>query len=309
MLLSNSYYTNHIISRLKHDNRFKQLSRYELESIQCRDKEDADKIKSGIEYSINKNYISPIGKLPQYCPIIADNKTTEEICSDIQKQLKKTNGKKEPLILVGLSGTGKGTTAKALHQHIKQSLLWSNGNIFRIIYWQCLDRGITKNKYQQGKITDEDIDATILKILDKVSVQIVNEKIDIICTTHDGKNYHIHEIENSILKDPSVESMVEFLAGKTQGHVINFARKSVDTLSKKSMMILEGRKETLNFIPSNNRFELVIRDQSVLGMRRAAQKIADQIEDDILNIEDKKLEQIALEICEKLLDKYEKQYC
>ena len=37
------------------------------------------------------------------------------------------------MILVGLSGTGKGTTVELLKKKLPKAITWSNGNVFRAL--------------------------------------------------------------------------------------------------------------------------------------------------------------------------------
>merc|ERR1712008_342197 len=64
-------------------------------------------------------------------------------------------------------------------------------------------------------------------------------------------------------------------AEKSQGEVVRFASEAVQRMGEAGAVdIIEGREQTLIFIPSPYRFCLVLSDTSVLGKRRAAQRLA-----------------------------------
>ena len=56
--------------------------------------------------------------------------------------------------------------------------------------------------------------------------------------------------------------------------MITFATEAIETLRKNGYYVLvEGREQTLNFIPTQYRFNLMLSDQSLIGKRRAAQRL------------------------------------
>ena len=61
--------------------------------------------------------------------------------------------------------------------------------------------------------------------------------------------------------------------------VVKFVRGAVDLLTREGGVdvIVEGRAETVDFIMSENRYELVMADGSVIGMRRAAQRVVGEL--------------------------------
>ena len=61
----------------------------------------------------------------------------------------------------------------------------------------------------------------------------------------------------------------------TQGEVVKFAANATKTMGNDgTVVLLEGREQTLDFIPSPYRFCLTMQDTTPLGARRAAQRIA-----------------------------------
>ena len=60
----------------------------------------------------------------------------------------------------------------------------------------------------------------------------------------------------------------------TQGEVILFAADAVETMGKDGIFVLlEGREQTVNYVRTPHRFTLVLSDESLIGKRRAAQRI------------------------------------
>jgi hypothetical protein len=58
------------------------------------------------------------------------------------------------------------------------------------------------------------------------------------------------------------------------GEVILFAAAAVDTMGKDGLFVLlEGREQTVNYVRTPHRFTLVLSDESLIGKRRAAQRV------------------------------------
>merc|ERR1712203_191397 len=89
---------------------------------------------------------------------------------------------------------------------------------------------------------------------------------------------------NTLLKEPKVGKNIPTVAKETQGEVVKFAGDAVQKMGAAgTVVLLEGREQTLNFIPSPYRFCLMMSDTSVIGERRAAQRIG---ADALKNIKD-----------------------
>jgi hypothetical protein len=58
------------------------------------------------------------------------------------------------------------------------------------------------------------------------------------------------------------------------GEVILFAADAVNTMGKDGLFVLlEGREQTVNYVRTPYRFTLVLSDESLIGKRRAAQRV------------------------------------
>jgi len=59
-----------------------------------------------------------------------------------------------------------------------------------------------------------------------------------------------------------------------QGEVVNFASGACHAMGAAGVsVLLEGREQTVNYIETPHRFELVLKDHSLIGKRRAAQRV------------------------------------
>ena len=86
----------------------------------------------------------------------------------------------------------------------------------------------------------------------------------------------VSEIKDTILKDPPVSRLLPVVAKSTQAQVVAFAQQALQQAAASGkVVLLEGREETLDFIPSHYRFRLTLPDSCNLlrGQRRAAQRI------------------------------------
>merc|ERR1711957_733934 len=85
-----------------------------------------------------------------------------------------------------------------------------------------------------------------------------------------GLKTYVKAIENTQLK--AVGKFIPTVAEVTQGEVISFVQGALDTMSTAGFNILvEGREQTSNYIRTPHRFELMLDDPTIIGMRRAAQ--------------------------------------
>ena len=142
-----------------------------------------------------------------------------------------------------------------------------NGNVFRS-FTHLISEVIDANG---TALTAEVFTPELLSELSKrLTFQKFDDGFDVVI---DGK-VRVSSIQNTLLKMPHIGARVPTIAEQTQGEVIIFAAAAVDTLRKEGHnVILEGRAQTLNYIPSPHRFELVIADPATLGERRAAQRV------------------------------------
>jgi len=64
------------------------------------------------------------------------------------------------------------------------------------------------------------------------------------------------------------------LAKSKKGEVILFAAKAVETMGADGLVVLlEGREQTVNYVRTPHRFSLILSDESLIGKRRAAQRL------------------------------------
>merc|ERR1712125_77889 len=85
-----------------------------------------------------------------------------------------------------------------------------------------------------------------------------------------GKHF-VSQVEKTVLKDSKVGKNIPTVAEVTQGEVISFVNGALSKMAAGGMNVLvEGREQTLNHIRSPHRFELVLDDPCIIGMRQAA---------------------------------------
>lgn len=95
-----------------------------------------------------------------------------------------------------------------------------------------------------------------------------------ICIEGLGYNLRVSEVANTTLKGSLVGKNIPTVAEVTQGEVVKFAGAACKQMGEDGMsVLLEGRAQTVDYIHSPHRFELVMSDAQLIGMRRAAQRI------------------------------------
>merc|ERR1719502_1109467 len=86
----------------------------------------------------------------------------------------------------------------------------------------------------------------------------------------------VSEVQNTVLK--TVGKDIPTVAEKTQGEVVAFIQDVLKKMSASGInVLLEGREQTLNYIRTPHRFELKLKDMSVVGKRQAALIIGSEV--------------------------------
>ena len=178
------------------------------------------------------------------------------------------------IVLVGLSGTGKGTTVSALASKLPNCVTWSNGNVFRA--FTLLACTLSKSKsgeeseFDPSILTSENI-ASFVEMLSFDYFEEDDRGFDIKISGL-GLDYFVNDIKNTELKAQQIGRNIPTVAEVTQGEAIMFAKNALNVMRERGMnVLLEGREQTVDFIESEFRYCLKLSDSNVIGMRRVAQ--------------------------------------
>ena len=277
----NAETSNAIIDQLQASDKFVALAQYEGKLTVDRDEEDAVKLQKGIDFAKEKGVIDPNFEPEPYVMVDVLGKTPEIVAQEILEHVNSSSsseGSGGVIVLVGLSGTGKGTTVALLKTLLekdgKQVTTWSNGNIFRAVTLlaatYCEQNGGVDGSFDKDlALTPENL-KTFVSMLEFGKF---NGKYD---TKIEGLGIkaYISEIQNTELKSPKVSKNIPTVAEFTQGEVILFAAAAVETMGKDGIFVLlEGREQTVNYVRTPNRFTLMLSDDTLIGKRRAAQRL------------------------------------
>ena len=89
-----------------------------------------------------------------------------------------------------------------------------------------------------------------------------------------GLDLLVSEVQNTELKVPKVSRNIPTVAKVTQGEVILFAADAIRQMGEAGMVVLlEGREQTVNYVRTPLRFTLTLSDDTLIGKRRAAQRL------------------------------------
>lgn len=177
------------------------------------------------------------------------------------------------IVLVGLSGTGKGTTVSTLSSMLPNCVTWSNGNIFRSFTLLACTKAGTEEKVT---VDSEALSADSLKsFTEMISFDEYPGRGFDIKISGLGLDHFVNDVKNTVLKSAMIGQNIPTVAEVTQGEAIMFAKKAINVMtSKKVTVLLEGREQTVNFIETPYRYCLKLSDKSVIGQRRVAQLVA-----------------------------------
>lgn len=155
----------------------------------------------------------------------------------------------------------------------KDVVTWSNGNIFRsatlLAATWCEQQDGIDGFDKEKALTKENL-ASFMGML---SFECHNGQYD--TRIHGlGVDLYVSKVQNTELKSAMVSQNIPTVAEVTQGEIITFAAKAVETLREAGkIVLLEGREQTVNYVKTPHRFILVLSDESLIGKRRAAQRV------------------------------------
>lgn len=265
---------------------FAKLAKYEGDLIIQRDHEDASKLEIGIAFAQNKGVIDPKFVPEPYIPIDVLGKTPDQVAQTVLDHVDKKQASSSGyvIVLVGLSGTGKGTTTSKLRSMLegkgKVVTTWSNGNVFRCVtllattWWEQNNKNVPFNgeKALTKKTLTEFMGMLAFGKHPKTGEFDIHLK-------GLGLDVYVSDVQNTLLKSPQVSKNIPTVAQYTQGEVIVFAAKAVEFMVKndaRRCVLLEGREQTVNYVRTPHRFCLQLSDDSLIGKRRAAQRLMGQ---------------------------------
>ncbi|KAL7519954.1 hypothetical protein ACHAWX_004712 [Stephanocyclus meneghinianus] len=283
----NANTTEAIIAHFSADPAFLSLSEAEGSLILSRDEEDASKLQKGIDIAKSKGVIDPSFVPEEYVVVDVMAKSPDTVADEILERVRAHRGQGVSgggvVVLCGLSGTGKarmiGTTVAKLREKLekednKRVVTWSNGNIFRSVTllastW-CEQQTHCDGFDAEQALTKENL----ANFMNMLKFGKYNGKFDTrICGL--GLDLLVSEVENTELKAPKVAKNIPTVAEVTQGEVILFAADAIQKMGEDGIFVLlEGREQTVNYVRTPLRFTLTLSDMSLIGKRRAAQRLA-----------------------------------
>jgi hypothetical protein len=194
---------------------------------------------------------------------------------------------------------------KLIDEDKKQVVCWSNGNVFRsvtllAVTW-CEQQNDCNGFDPARALTKENL-TSFMQMLEfgkfngKFDTKILGLGLDLL----------VSEVQNTALKDPKVSKNIPTVAEVTQGEVVLFASDAIQKMGKDGIFVLlEGREQTVNYVRTPLRFTLTLSDMSLIGKRRAAQRLAagalgevstGASEDDIAKVLDGQLNKMVMNI-------------
>jgi len=274
----NAETSNALIEEFKTSDAFSAFSKSEGDLIIGRDAEDAEKLQVGIDYAKDKGVIDPDFVPEPYVTIDVLGKSPDDVSDEIIGFVNesKQEGAGSVIVLCGLSGTGKGTTVTKLSDKLaadRQVVCWSNGNIFRSVTllaatW-CEQQADCDGFDAEKALTKENLSS----FMTMLSFDKFNGKFDTRINGL-GVDVFVSDVQNTMLKESKVAKNIPTVAEVTQGEVITFAAEAIKIMSADGVSILlEGREQTVNYVLTPLRFILTLSDETLIGKRRAAQRL------------------------------------
>lgn len=256
-----------IIEAFQDNQVFIEYAKRTTESIINRDNEDGEKLQKGIDMAIAKGVLAAKVEVEAITKVTVEGKSVDAVGSEIIAALGDAPSRGCVMTLQGGSGTGKGETVKHMKQVVPKAQTWSNGNVFRSLTLLAVTYA-EQNDCSLQDALKPDVLASFVKMLEFGEF---NGKFDVKIEGL-GLKYFVSDIQSTELAVERVAKNIPTVAEVTQGEVINFVQGAFAKLSGAGVNVLvEGREQTLNYIRTPHRFELVLNNPNIIGMRRAAQ--------------------------------------
>jgi len=285
-----------ILEAYRSDPTFKKLSDKLTQEIMQRDDEDGDKLAKGIQLAVDKGVLPADVQVEPITKVDVTGKTADAVADEIIAALGDAPSRGCVMTLQGLSGTGKGTTVAKLKEKLPNAVTWSNGNVFRSLTLLAVTYAEKQGCTLQDALKPEVL-AEFCKMLD---FDQYNGKFDVKIEGQ-GMKHFVSEVQNTVLKDSSVAKNIPTVAEVTQGEVVNFVQVALQKMAAAgSNVLVEGREQTLNHIRTPNRFELILQDTGVIGMRQAALQVGAKAFDKLKGMDSPGPEQIDTALTEAL---------
>jgi len=259
-----------IIEVFQSDPAFMEYSKRQTESIVQRDAEDGVKLQKGIDMAVAKGVLSAEVEVETITKVQVEGKAVDAVGGEIVKALGEAPSKGCLMTLQGGSGTGKGETVKFLKKALPNAQTWSNGNVFRSLTLLA----VTYAEQNGCSLQDALQPHVLASFVTMLEFGEFNGKFDVKIEGL-GLKHFVSDIQTTELAVDRVAKNIPTVAEVTQGEVINFVQGAFAKLCGAGMNVLvEGREQTLNYIRTPHRFELVLDNPNIIGMRRAAQVMA-----------------------------------
>ena len=256
--------TKAIIAILDQDRVFRSLAVSELRDLTKRDNRDNKELRKGIWYNVRHDDLPVSVQHKQWQEVTVDSKDPQAIVNDIMASVPSTRD--VIVVISGDSGIGKSTIAEELRALIPGSTIWSNGTIFRAITFLYTDQAGDDNR-KVNQIMTKAVSSIARSLSIKPNGSITAENC--------GRT---QTIETAQLHQPIIDKHVPHVARYCQGPVIRLTNQFLSHHENEGSMIVEGRKASLTYIDATVYIELKISDRTMLGERRAAQRVLHGLE-------------------------------
>ena len=159
---------------------------------------------------------------------------------------------------------GKGTTVAALKVKLQKAVTWSNGNVFRAmtllaVTWCEL---FNLEDFDASQALSESNVARFTNML-SFAKKLPSDSWDIKVKGL-GLDFWVGDVANTLLKDPKIGKHIPTVAQQIQGEVITFAANALrQMVEDRFVVLLEGRQQTVDYVPTPFRYTLIMSDTTV----------------------------------------------
>lgn len=265
---------NALVSWFECDGTFQMLACKQFEEILQQDKEESVRAAAGLRMAVARGLIPAKPEVEPAFSIDVSQYLADEVAAMVIQELGDATEQGRVLVVNGLDGTGKTTLINKLRKILPRTVCWSDDNLFRALTLLALQQSDPRSH----RITVEALTPEVLSdLLSSLSFGIFNEKYDIQIVGSDS-SVLVSEIADTVLREARLEENLSIITQLMRGEVIKFSADAVEVMRASGLNVLiAGRAQMLNYIPTAHRFELTIPDPLVLGGRQVARRLLPRV--------------------------------
>jgi len=265
--------TQSVIRDLQWTPTFENLAKNETMKLIKKDKEDAKVLRQNVELAIEKGTLQYVPGQP-YVNVSVRAKLAEQVADEIIEDINRTKPKNAGCVVTLVGLPDKEFVISKLKEKFPHTYSLSIDNCFR---------ALTLLAVQYCKLQRlENFDAKVLTA-ENLEIWMTMLRLVKIGGNWDIRisrmvNALVSECWDTRLRTMEINNNLTAVARAAYGEVVHFAANTCkEMVDEGTVVLMEGREQTLDYISSNYRYCLIMEPIERLGLQRAAKLVAGDV--------------------------------